>query len=244
MIEIFAHRGSAGTCPENTIASFSEAVRVGADGIELDVHLTKDNEIVVIHDHTVDRTTNGTGRIIDYTLKELQQLDAGSWFLKDFHKEKIPTLREVFSMMKDNKLYVNIELKNVMVDYINLEELVVKEIEKYNFSDRVIISSYNHYALKKIHDLNSDLECAILYMENLFKPWDYASMLGAKSLHPPFQLINNNITHEARKRNVPIRAYTVNHKDDMQRLMKEECVGIITDYPEKALEVRDKMGYI
>lgn len=239
--KVLAHRGSAGTHPENTIISFSEAVRVGADGIELDVHLTKDNEIVVIHDHTLERTTNGKGRVIDHSLKEIKKLDAGTWFSGSFQKVKVPTLGEVLFMMQENNLLINIEYKNVIIDYIGLEERVMREIERYDVANRVIVSSFNHYSLKRMNDLNPKIECAVLYMEKIYEPWNYANMLGAKSLHSPFHLVNNKIIQEAKKGNVSIRAYTVNHTDDVQRLMKEKCSAIITDYPEKALKIREKM---
>ena len=101
MTKIFAHRGSKGTHPENTLTSFKEAVRVGSDGIELDVHLTKDGHLVVIHDETVDRTTNGTGEIRNLTLAKIKAMDAGSWFHNTYAGEKIPTLEEVLLLLKE-----------------------------------------------------------------------------------------------------------------------------------------------
>lgn len=238
MTIIFAHRGSAGTCPENTVAAFKEAIRVSADGIELDVHLTKDNELVVIHDYTVDRTTNGKGRVKDYNLKEIQKLDAGSWYSDNFKNERISTLKEIFTLMEDNQLLINIELKNVLIDYEGMEELVIEEIKNKDFMDRVIISSYNHHSLKKIHELNPEIDCAILYTDKLYEPWNYASLLGAKSLHPPFKHIDRALIDNAKNRNVPIRAYTVNHEKDMQKLIEDKCSAIITDYPERAINLR------
>ncbi len=111
MTKIFAHRGSKGTHPENTLASFKEAVRVGSDGIELDVHLTKDGQLVVIHDETVDRTTNGTGEIRNLTLAEIKAMDAGSWFKNDFAGEKIPTLDEVLHLLKELSFHRSIKYR-------------------------------------------------------------------------------------------------------------------------------------
>src|SRR5690625_4206670 len=122
MTKIFAHRGSSGTHPENTMSAFKEAERVGADGIELDVHYTKDDQLVVIHDNTVNRTTKGKGRVRDLTLGELLQLDAGSHIATQFSGEKIPTFEEVLDWIKETKLLVNIELKYVALDYKYFEE--------------------------------------------------------------------------------------------------------------------------
>src|SRR5690625_4151804 len=130
MTKIFAHRGSSGTHPENTMAAFKEAVKVGVDGIEIDVHYTKDDKLAVIHDDTVDRTTNGTGPVRGHTLEELQDLDAGSWFSKKWKHERIPSLQEVLKWMMDHPhLVLNIELKYVGLDYVGFEEKVIQEVE-------------------------------------------------------------------------------------------------------------------
>ena len=122
MTKIFAHRGSKGTHPENTLASFKEAVRVGSDGIELDVHLTKDGHLVVIHDETVDRTTNGTGEIRNLTLAEIKAMDAGGWFHNKYAGEKIPTLEEVLLLLTELGFngQLNIELKTDVIQYKGL----------------------------------------------------------------------------------------------------------------------------
>lgn len=242
MTIIFAHRGSSGTHPENTFAAFKEVERVGAEGIELDVQLTKDGEVVVIHDHTVDRTTNGTGKVRDYTLKELKMLDAGTWFQKAFRGERIPTLHEVFIWMQDNDLILNIELKNVTVDLPNLEALVINKIENFNFEDRVIISTFNHYSLKKIHEMNPKIECAVLYLEKLYEPWNYAASLGARGLHSHSPKTDSEMIMEAEEKGFPVRVYTVNQEDRMKKFMEDDCSAIMTDFPKKALKVRKMVG--
>ncbi|OZU88289.1 hypothetical protein CIL03_11585 [Virgibacillus indicus] len=238
MTIIFAHRGSSGTHPENTFAAYKEAVRVGAEGIELDVQLTKDDELVVIHDHTVGRTTNGTGFVRDYTLEELQRLDAGAWFHERFQGERIPVLKEVFTWMQSNDLILNIELKNVTVDLPCLEELVLNEIESFNLADRIIISTFDHYSLKKINELNPKIECAILYLEKLYEPWNYAANIGAKGLHTHSPKTDRVMIKEAERRGFPVRVYTVNHEERIKELLEDGCSAIFTDYPEKALAVR------
>ena len=145
MTKIFAHRGSKGTHPENTLASFKEAVRVGSDGIELDVHLTKDGHLVVIHDETVDRTTNGTGEIRSLTLAEIKELDAGSWFHNKYAGEKIPTLEEVLLLLTELGFngQLNIELKTDVIQYKGLVEkcLALQSAKDWPFA--IVYSSFN-----------------------------------------------------------------------------------------------------
>ncbi|MBO1003694.1 glycerophosphodiester phosphodiesterase [Pseudogracilibacillus auburnensis] len=237
--KIFGHRGSSGTHPENTMAAFIEAEKVGADGIELDVHYTKDNQLAVIHDDTVDRTTNGIGLVRNHTLRELQQLDVGSWFSGEFSNERVPSLQEVFSWLQDvPHIQLNIELKYVALDYVQFEEQIVQAIEKYNVMEQVIISSFNHYALKKVNELNPNIECAILYMERLYEPWDYAKTVGATSLHPNVLVTEPTLLIGAKEAGFPVRVYTVNDEDKLKKLMSAHCPAIITDYPEKALKIR------
>ena len=126
MVQIVAHRGSSGDRPENTLPAFAEAVRVKADIIELDVHLSKDGHLIVMHDETVDRTTNGKGRICDKTLTELKELNAGSWFSEDYAATKVPTLKEVLDLLaaKNYRGILTIELKTDHYEYQGIEKKV------------------------------------------------------------------------------------------------------------------------
>jgi glycerophosphoryl diester phosphodiesterase len=242
MSKIFAHRGSAGTHPENTMAAYIEAEKVGADGLEIDVHFTKDNQLAVIHDDTVDRTTNGTGRVKDHTLAELQKLDAGSWFSPEFHQEKILSLHQVLEWIQGNQLMLNIELKYVALDYIDFEKKVIQAIEDYDLADRVIISSYNHYALQKVNELNPQIECGVLYMARLYEPWDYAQTIGAKALHPYALVTDPEMIKRSEEKNIAVRVYTVNKVEHLHYFIQANCPAIITDYPERALEIRKKLN--
>lgn len=238
MSKIFAHRGSAGTHPENTMAAYIEAERVGAEGLEIDVHFTKDNRLAVIHDDTVDRTTNGSGRVRDHTLAELQKLDAGSWFSSEFHQEKILSLEEVLEWIQKNNMILNIELKYAALDYVDFEKKVIQAVEAYELVDRVIISSYNHYALKKVKELNPQIECGILYMARLYEPWDYAQTFGAESLHAYAPATDAELIKRATEKNMPVRVYTVNKAEHLYYFIQANCPAIITDFPERALEIR------
>ncbi|HET7629626.1 MAG TPA: glycerophosphodiester phosphodiesterase, partial [Bacillales bacterium] len=207
MIEIYAHRGSSGSYPENTMIAFREAERAGADGIEFDVQMSKDDELVVIHDEKVNRTTNGKGWVREHTLKELKQLNAG---VKTKRHESIPTFEEVLAWAQDSALKLNIELKTGLIPYAGIEEKLVEYIHRYGLSDRVIVSSFNHYSVEKIHKINPELETAILFMEALFEPWKYAKSIGASGLHGYWKIATPELIHDAHAAGMAFRPFTVN----------------------------------
>lgn len=240
MTKIFAHRGSAGTHPENTMAAFKEAERVGADGVEIDIHLSKDNQIVVIHDATLDRTTDGLGKVRDLTLKQLKQLNV-THFSTEFRYEKIPALSEVLSWMEGNSLTLNIEVKSLMTVYPGFEERIVDEIRNFKLEHRIIFSSFNHHSLHKLHTLNPYIESAILYSEKLYEPYEYAKRLGAEGLHSNYRTTSKDSIIEARNNGVPMRVYTVNDEKEMEKFIRAGCEAIITDFPEKALQIREQV---
>jgi glycerophosphoryl diester phosphodiesterase len=242
MTLIFAHRGAAGTHPENTMESFIAAKKSGADGIELDVQLTKEGEMVVIHDETVNRTTNGKGFVKNFLLKDLQKLNASFNFksFKSFIKvPHIPTLKEVFEWMKGNDLICNIELKTGKIEYPFIEEKVIQLIRDYHFEDRVIISSFNHYSIIRCFRLAPEIEIAPLYSDGLFMPWIYASSIHAKGIHPNIKVASDDIILSTMEYGIQVRPYTINKEKEMIRLLGLSCSAIITDYPEKAIQLRN-----
>ncbi|MED1205220.1 glycerophosphodiester phosphodiesterase [Heyndrickxia acidicola] len=237
MTLIFAHRGSSGTFPENTMDAFFAAEKSRADGIELDVQLTKDGEVVVIHDETVDRTTNGKGFVKDYSFSELKKLNAHSLFTSIEHTE-IPSLREVFEWMSGNRLLCNVELKTGIIAYPMLEEKVIQLIHEYGFQDRIIISSFNHYSIIHSYRLDPEIEIAPLYSNGLYMPWVYAKSLHAKGIHPHIRITPDSIIIAAMKEGIAVRPYTINKEEMMKRLFSVGCSALITDFPEKAYELR------
>lgn len=240
--QIFAHRGAASTYPENTMIAFNEAERIGADGIELDVQLSKDGEVVVIHDEKLNRTTNGKGYVKDFSLKELQTLDASHSFFYQTGAVTIPTLDEVLTMLLRNSLLLNIELKNGIVDYPGLEEKVIKLVHQYGLQDRIILSSFNHYSLVHCYRLAPHIETAPIYRDGLFKPWVYAQAIGAKALHPNIKVAPDKVIMEAMEEGVKVRPYTINHEKKMKSLFSINCSGFFTDSPEEAIAIRTEMN--
>ena len=235
MTQIVAHRGYSAAFSENTMTAFFEAEKAGADGIELDVQLTKDGELVVIHDEKVDRTTSGSGYVKDFLYTELRKLNANK---KGIKKEPIPALTEVLEWLKGNELICNIELKNGMFRYEGMEEKVIELIRRYELSDRIILSSFNHYSIVYCYRLASEIETAPLYVEGLYMPWVYAQSIRAKGIHPKLAAAPDEIIQNAIKNNIAVRPYTVNREDEMRRLYQVNCTALITDDPVKALRLR------
>ncbi|WP_050183069.1 glycerophosphodiester phosphodiesterase [Domibacillus robiginosus] len=232
---IFAHRGASGTHPENTMVAFEAAAEKGADGIELDVQMTRDGEIVIIHDETVKRTTNGRGAIARMTMAEVSELDAGSWFSPVFAGEKIPTLDEFFTWAAGNHLQINIELKTNKVPYHGIEKQVLDLIEAYNMRGRVIISSFNFDSIKRVIELDPYIAVAGLIWKIRRDALARAKDLGLTALHTQASYAFSNYGKEAVDSGMLLRLYTINHPKEWQRIKNSgiPVEALITDFPER-----------
>jgi glycerophosphoryl diester phosphodiesterase len=237
MTYIFAHRGSSKDCPENTMAAFKKAYQDGADGIELDVQLSKDGIPVIIHDEKLDRTTNKKGNVFSYTYNELTKADAGSWFSKTFAGEPVPSLQELLEWIAPLPMLLNIELKNNIIEYDGLEEKVLQLLRRYGMEERTVISSFNHYSLVKIRKMNSYIETAPLYSSGIFEPWEYVKAVCSQSAHPHYKSLHPYIMEGFKQNNIPVRPYTVNSPKWMSYFFEWGTQAIITDYPIQAKEV-------
>lgn len=235
MTQIFAHRGYAAAFSENTMTAFREAEKAGADGIELDVQMTKDGEIVVIHDENVNRTTDGKGFVKDFSYKDIRQLNAN---IMGAEKEPIPSLKEVLEWLQSNNLLCNIELKNGYFPYEGMEEKVIELIRKYRLEKRIIFSSFNHYSIVYCYRLAPEIEIAPLYSGRIFMPWIYARSIHAQAIHPNFKALSNDIIRKSIESGIAVRPYTINKEVDMKHLFALNCSAIITDDPVKALKLR------
>ncbi|MFP4199441.1 MAG: glycerophosphodiester phosphodiesterase [Halanaerobium sp.] len=236
--KIIGHRGGAAGYPENTLASFKKAVELGADGVEFDVQLTKDGEVVVIHDELIDRTMSGSGLVKDHTLKELRQLSAGEFFSPEFKEEKIPSLAEVLEVVRDLEV-INIELKNFL-PYPKLEEKVLKLVEQFDITDQVIISSFNHYSLQKVKKLEPEIKTGCLLMSKMINAADYAFKRGFEALHLHFLTADKKVIDKAHFMGLQLNVYTVNFPESVAELLEKEVDMIITDDLEMALQIREE----
>ncbi len=233
-MKVIAHRGYSSQAPENTMAAFGKALDVGNTHWELDVQMTKDGEVVVIHDETVDRTSDGEGLVKDLTLDQLRQLDFGSWFDEAFTAERIPLLSDVLQTASEHDVWLNIELKTGIVQYPEIEQRVIDLIHQYDMGQQVAISSFNHYSLKKVKEICPAMPIGLLYMAGLYEPWHYAARLGAEALHPLYRSIVPEIVAGAKAAGIALRPFTVDEPALIQRMIAAGVDGIITNYPERA----------
>ena len=237
MSKIFAHRGYSGKYPENTMIAFKKALECEVDGIELDVQLTKDGEVVIIHDETIDRTTTGKGFVVDYTYEELEKFDA-SFKFKDLGFNKIPTLREYFQLVKDYDIVTNVELKTGINEYLGIEEKVWELIKEYNLEEKVIISSFNHFSVMRMKDIAPQLKYGFLSEDWIIDAGKYTHSYGVQCYHPRFNNLVPDVIKELKKYNLEINTWTVNLEEDMRYLYSNNIDVIITNYPELAQEIK------
>jgi glycerophosphoryl diester phosphodiesterase len=230
MTIIFAHRGASLEAPENTLPAFELALQQGCRAIELDVQLTRDEQLVVCHDERVDRTTDGTGLIIDQTLASLKHRDAGSWFSMDFHETRLPTLEEVFAVCHRDVL-INVEIKNIPIFYQGIEEKIVSLIRRFGFEENTIVSSFDHEALLTIQELEPKLKIGVLLANRLIDPWSYIkhSKLQAYSIHPVYTFVDERFVTQSHNAGYKIFPFTVDERKDFEWLKGLGVDGIITN---------------
>ncbi len=234
-----AHRGGAAYAPENTISAFKNAIRMKADYMELDVHMSRDGHVVVIHDETLDRTTNGVGLVRDMSLAQLRELDAGSWFSKEFEGEKIPTLREALELAR-GRIGVVIEIKNGPVFYEGIEEEVVKLVDELEMVEDVIIISFDHASIRKAHRLNPDIAGGILFYGNILDVDRVARNSKAQFVCPGWKLLTPEMISDCHDRGLKLNTWTVNDEAVMTRFIREGVDMITTDRPDVLIRLIDE----
>jgi glycerophosphoryl diester phosphodiesterase len=235
--QIFAHRGAKAVAPENTIPAFARALEMGVAGIELDVHCSKDGRLVVIHDESLTRTTNGKGDVGDYTAAELANLDAGSHFSPEFATVGVPTLDEVFDLVGDRCL-VNVEVKtNDPLGGDQVEPLLAM-IEARRLYEQVIVSSFNPVSLIKIRHLNPKVRLGLLYYLPLM-PWLrnawFTPIMQPEAVHPYSQLIDEAHMAWARSHGCAVNTWTVNEITEAKRLAALGVDVIMSDVPDQLM---------
>lgn len=238
---VIAHRGASMYAPENTIAAFELAVEMGADAIELDTMLTADGIPVVIHDQSLERTTNESGNVSSMTVAEIKLLDAGSRFEVRFAEEKIPTLEEVFSAV-GKEILINVELKNYTSPFDRLPETVVALVMKKGLSDRVLLSSFNPIALIKAQKASEEIRRAALIgggpkiARGIIEAFtDYFA------LHPEVSLVNQGVVDKHHAAGHQVNVWTVNEESEMMKLLSMGVDGLITDKPDIAKKVIENL---
>ncbi len=230
---IIAHRGASAYAPENTMAAFHKAIELSADGIEFDVKCTKDGEMVIIHDQTVDRTTDGTGSVIEKNLDDLRNLDAGSSFATAFKGEKIPLLSEVLEEFA-NKLMMNIELTNYSSIRDGLAEKAATLVKKMGIEESVFFSSFHPYNLILCRRILPTVPVALLAIPGKIG-WICRSRLmnwiSPEIIHPFYKDIDQKYIERQHRRNRKVNVWTVNTEMEIKKAIQDNVDGIITDDP-------------
>lgn len=229
-MKVYAHRGYSGKYPENTMLAFRKAIEAGADGVEMDVQLSKDGHVVIIHDETLERTTNATGFVQDYTLAELQSFDAG--YGKGFGFQPIPSFEEFCQWLSETDCIANVELKTSIIYYPHLEEKVIEIIRRYHVEEKILISSFNHMSLVKVKELAPELPLgALVEREGLMYAGFYGKQFGFGYYHPDYCLLNAEAVKECKENGVQINVWTVDDLASFEQLVEWDVEGVITNFP-------------
>jgi glycerophosphoryl diester phosphodiesterase len=239
---VIAHRGASTYAPENTLAAFRTAVEQGAEAIELDAKLSADGEVMVIHDRSVDRTTNGNGLVNSLTLAQLKELDAGSFFAEQFHSEHIPTLDEVFAEV-GQKILVNVELTNYASPLDGLVDKVCQLVRRHGLEERVLFSSFSANNLKLASQILPEVPVAILAPRG-WMGWVSRSFLvlniSPEWVHPYFSDAGPAYVRRQHELGRKVNAWTVDDPDDMATLLLNRVDGLITDDPLAARQILER----
>jgi glycerophosphoryl diester phosphodiesterase len=240
---IIAHRGASANAPENTLAAFQLALRQQADGVEMDAQLTADGHVVVFHDQSVNRTTEGSGRVKDKTLAELRELDAGSHFDVAFKGEPIPTLEEVFELL-GTQIFINIELSNYASPFNSLPEKVASLVRRYGMGPRILFSSFNPLALRRIQRLIPGAPLGLLAYRGrkgaLARGFIGKALVPYQSLHTALADVTTELVQRTHKENRRIYVFNVHQSAEMRKLFRLEVDGIFVDDPLLARRVLKK----
>jgi len=242
---VIAHRGASAYYPENTMSAFKGALELKADMIELDVLLTKDRIPIVFHDEKLNKKTNGKGLTQDFTLTELQELDAGSWFDKKFKEEKIPTLLEVLEFSK-GKILVNIEIKTEAVSDIEkggVVQIIIEMLKDLEMEEQVILSSFDYRAIERVNKYSKDIKTALLYEKKQSSNKTPATLIEeyeVDAFNCSKKQLSEKWISELNNSRIPYFIYTVNKKEEMLSLIKHGAKGIFSDKPDVLKRVADE----
>ncbi len=229
----FAHRGSLTEAPENTVASMKKALTHDPQAIELDVQVTKDGHLIVMHDQKFTRYNKNVNRYVkDLTLAEIMQIDVGSSFSAEYAGETVATLEEVLEVIP-KEIKLNVEIKNIPVIYEGIEKKVLDVLTEYDRLTNVVISSFDHEALKKVQQLNAEVEIGLLFYYRILEPWKYAKNTGLQlaSVHPLYTTVDKEFVDQFHALGLKVYPYTVNDENDYQRLLELGVDGVFSNNP-------------
>lgn len=235
---VIAHRGFSSRAPENTLIAIEQAISVGADMVEVDVTVTADGHVICLHDETLDRTTDGHGLPANFTLEEIRQLDAGSWFAPEYAGEKIPTLTEVLDAVK-GRILINIEIKPEAVEF-GVVPKVAALINEHEMLDSVVVSSFSPEALRLMKITNPAVVTASLFNKELHSgrdPLEIILEVGSRGFNISGKRVTPKMIERCHSHGIPVAVYTINDATEMRRMMELGVDAVFSDHADLMLEV-------
>jgi glycerophosphoryl diester phosphodiesterase len=230
---VIAHRGASGIAPENTLAAVQKALDAGADMVEIDVHLSKDKKVVVMHDASVIRTTEGTEDIENMTLEAIRQLDAGAWYSADYVGERVPTLEEVLTLIQ-GKAILLIEIKKGRNGrYAGLEQAVIDVVDAHQAREKVIIQSFEYETVQQALQIAPDIEAHQL----VTAAGGLEQYVGIAAINPYYRTLTHRFIRSPHERGLKVFTYTVNSEKEMKKCIRGRVDGIITNFPDRLVKV-------
>lgn len=239
-INVISHRGANIYAPQNTMPAFRKSIEIGIDGFETDVHLTKDKKLVICHNYTIDKTSNGKGSISQMTLDELKRYDFGSYFSPKFKGTEIPTVDEFLSFIETTDISVlNIELKSPKENETAIVSETIRLVKEHGLFDKLLISSFDPKLLVEAKQIDSTCKTGFLYSPNrlltykmMRRPVEYAKEIGADALHPAFIYVDKEYVRKAHDAGIMVNPWTVDSARSIERMIACGVDGIITNYPD------------
>ncbi len=238
---VIGHRGAMGHAPENTMASFHMGYEMGSDVIELDIHMSRDGQLIVMHDGDVSRTTNGSGHIKDMTLAEIESLEAGSQFGSDFRGERVPVLQEVLVGAKD-KVPLVVEIKGDLHPAEGIEEKLVFLLREQEMLGRVMAISFHHTSVKRVKELEPSVATGVLFTGRLVNSVEAARAARADSVRPSWKYWSTELIDEVHSAGLTASTWTVNDEETMEYLVGLGIDSIGTNYPDRLRAILDRLG--
>ncbi len=240
MVKAIAHRGFSARYPENTMLAFERALELGVDGAEFDVQLSRDGVPVVFHDESLARITGDARLVKELTLEQLRQLDVSYRFKGKCPAQRIPTLEEYFSLVRDRDFLSILEFKTAIFEYDGIERLVIDLIRRFGLGGRIVLSSFNHYTLLRCKAIAPELPCGILYECRIAEPQDYCQRLGMQYLHPDYRFLSDEELAKYERAGIRTSPWTVDEDADIRYLLGQPNIfAIMSNKPDRVLALRN-----